>query len=187
VNKIMPTLLLIPLCSLSIGVAYSTDAPNDTVRIAAISPLDVAAGPTAPRRAASTDLESRKSGLAPAIPDHDATPRNAVAPARGTLDLRAPELRSIQARLPTQTTSPADVGEPQVVAVVVTPSPPEDGSNTHLSRTGIGSLYSAARHPSRAWRVLLPIVPGDGSAASEDLRVRCATLASPLSHQADCP
>ena len=140
-NKIMPTLLLIPVCSLSTGIAYSADAPHDMVRIAAIS----------------------------------------------TLDLRPPDLRSIQALLPTEATPPADAGEPQVVAVVVTPSPPEETSNTHLSRTGLGSLYSAVRHPSQAWRVLLPIVSGDGSAASEDLRVRCATFARALSDQVDCP
>ena len=126
-NRIIPmVLLLIPGCSLSSGLAYSSDAPDGTVGIAAIS----------------------------------------------TLDLRPPGLRSIQAQLDTEAAPPADAGEPQVVAVVVTPSAPDESSNTHLSRTGIGSLYWAARQPAQAWRVLLPIVSGDGSAASEDARVR---------------
>jgi len=141
VKRIIPMVLLIPACSLSSALAYSTDAPNDTVRIAAIS----------------------------------------------TLDLRPPGLWSIHAQLDTEAPPPADAGEPQVVAVVVTPSAPDESSNTHLSRTGIGSLYWAARHPAQAWRVLLPIVPGDGSAASEDIRVRCATFVRPLSDRADCP
>ena len=31
----------------------------------------------------------------------------------------------------------------------------------HVSNAGIGSLYWAARHPSEAWRVLLPVQAGD--------------------------
>jgi hypothetical protein len=37
---------------------------------------------------------------------------------------------------------------------------PDEPSNTRLSRTGLGSLYWAARHPAQAWRVLLPIQDG---------------------------
>ena len=143
-NRIMPRLLAIVVCYLSIGAAYSADAPSRD-------------------------------------------PRNATAPARGALDLRLPDVRSIHAQLETEAAPPADAGEPQVVAVVVTPSAPDESSNTHLARTGIGSLYWAARHPAQAWRVLLPIVSGDDSAASEDVRFRCATFARPLSDRADCP
>src|SRR5207253_8903343 len=77
VNRIMPRLLPIVVCSLSIGAAYSADAPSRD-------------------------------------------PRNAAAPARGALDLRLPDVRSIHAQLETEAAPPADAGEPQVVAVVVT-------------------------------------------------------------------
>jgi len=187
VNKIMPGLLLIPLCSLSIGVAYSTDAPNGTVRIAAISALDVVARPATPRRAASTALQAPQPELGAVIPNQGANPHNAAAPAKERLDLRPPDLRSVHAQLETEAAPPADAGEPQIVAVMGTASPADDSSNTHLSRTGIGSLYWAARHPAQVWRVLLPSVPGDGSAASEDIRVRCATFVRPLGGPTDCP
>jgi hypothetical protein len=129
------TLLLIAVCSQSIGAAYSKDAPGGTVR----------------------------------------------------LDLRPPDLRSFQVRLPPQATFPADADEMLDVAIVSAPPTPEDSSNTHLSRSGIGSIYWAARHPAQAWRVLLPMVPGDGTAAFEDIRADCATFARSPRGQPSCP
>ena len=103
------------------------------------------------------------------------------------LDLRQPDLRSIQVQLPQEATFATDADEMLDVAIVSAPTTPDESSNTHLSRSGIGSIYWAARHPAQAWRVLLPIVPGDGSAAFEDIRVECATFVrSPAGHVA-CP
>jgi hypothetical protein len=36
---------------------------------------------------------------------------------------------------------------------------PEENSDTQVPPAGIGSLYWAARHPSQAWRVVLPVMP----------------------------
>ena len=49
--KLIPTLLLIPVCSLPVGVAYSAAAPAGTVRIAAISAPDAPAPAQAQARA----------------------------------------------------------------------------------------------------------------------------------------
>jgi hypothetical protein len=131
-NRIIVTLLLLAVCSLSSGVAYS-------------------------------------------------------APATRTLDLRPPDLPSMSVQLPPKATFPADADETLDVAMVSAPPTPEESSNTHLSRSGIGSIYWAARHPAQAWRVLLPVVPGDGSAAFEDLRAECATFVRSPAGEATCP
>jgi hypothetical protein len=182
VNRITPALLLIWVCSLSIGVAHSTDPPNGTTRVAAISALDPAA-PKAPRPPAATDLPSRQSSLAAVTPGQSANPPKTATPDRVTLDLRPPDWPTILALLPPGEALPADADETQAVAIVG--APPEE--NTHVSRAGIGSIYWAARHPSQSWRALFPIVPRDGSSASEDLRVKCATFARPPGGQASCP
>jgi hypothetical protein len=106
-------------------------------------------------------------------------------PAR--LDLRPPDLRSMSVQLPSEATFPADADEMLDVAIVSAPPTPEESSNTHLSLSGIGSIYWAARHPAQAWRVLLPIVPGDGSTAFEDIRSECATFVRSPGGQAACP
>lgn len=127
------------------------------------------------------------SGAAYSTADQGAIPRRAAAPATATLDLRPPDLRSMSVQLPTEVTFRADTEEMLDVAIVIAPPTPEESSNTHLSRSGIGSIYWAARHPAQAWRVLLPIVPGDGSAAFEDLRAECATFVRSPAGQATCP
>ena len=53
-----------------------------------------------------------------------------------------------------------DSPETPTDTVVITPAPAEESSGVHLSSVGVGSLYWAARHPSNAWRVLLPVEPG---------------------------
>jgi hypothetical protein len=132
VNRFIPALLLIPVCSLPVGVAYSADP--------------------------------------------------------GTLDLRAPELRSTQVQDLMHAMAPADPDEEtSAVAVVAAQSVPEEEPDTHLSVTGIGSLYWAARHPAQALSVLLPMRPRDGSQASEDSRVLCAIFVRPPSGRAACP
>lgn len=56
VSKFIPTLLMIPVYSLSIGVAYPADAPHVTVRIAANSALDPAALPRAANHQRATSF-----------------------------------------------------------------------------------------------------------------------------------
>jgi hypothetical protein len=48
----------------------------------------------------------------------------------------------------------------EVVSMAV-PVPKKKESNIHLSCSGFGSLYWAARHRENAWKVLIPIDPGD--------------------------
>ena len=134
-NGNLATLLLLAVCSLATGAAYSKDAPSGTAR----------------------------------------------------LDLQPPDLRTFQVRLPPEATFPADADEMPHVAIVSAPPTPEESSYTHLSRSGIGSIYWAARHPAQAWRVLLPIVPGDGSTAFEDIRAECATFVRSPGGQPACP
>jgi hypothetical protein len=110
----------------------------------------------------------------------------AAAPPR-TLDLRPTDPLSLKALDSLQTAPPADLDEAQDVAIVGTPLPPDESSDIHLTRAGLGSLYWAARHPGEAWTVLLPITPSDGSTASEDMRFRCAIFAKPPSGRAACP
>jgi hypothetical protein len=187
VKNIIATLLLVPVCSLYVGVAHSADPPNGTTRVAAISALDPAARPKTPQRAASTDVQAPRSSLEAVIPEQRANPPKAAAAARATLDLRPPDVRSIQGLLPPEDIPPADADETQDVAIVGGPTLSEESLNTRVSSIGVGAVYWAGRHPAQAWRVLLPIVPRDGSAASEDIRVKCATFERPPSSQASCP
>jgi hypothetical protein len=79
--------------------------------------------------------------------------------------------------------APADTDDTQSVAIVTTPLQSE--STTHLPLAGLGSLYWAARQPSRAWRVLLPIQPeGVGYA---DIRAKCAVSLAASRGEAACP
>jgi hypothetical protein len=61
-----------------------------------------------------------------------------------------------------------DSDETPTASVVIAP-PEEKPTGVYVPRTGLGSLYWAARHPGEAWRVLLPIRPGQASQNS------CAT------------
>lgn len=76
---------------------------------------------------------------------------------------------------------PAAPGDMESGAIATVHFLPEEPSNTRFSRTGLGSLYWAARHPAQAWRVLLPIQ--DGSVARADVsrpvRYEYATGAQP--------
>lgn len=162
--KFIPALLLIHVCSLPVGAAHAADASDGAVRIAAISALNPTPLQKTLTRAVATDLESREASLG------------------------APEayLRSIQLQNQQQLTTSADSDETQAVAVVATPLLPEERSDTHLSPTGIGSLYWAARHPTQAWRVLLPIQSGDGSGASANVRASCVVFPQPPNDAATC-
>jgi hypothetical protein len=82
-------------------------------------------------------------------------------------------------------TVPADLEEePQSVAIVVVSS---QGSDVNLSLVGVGSLYWAARHPAQAWRVLLPMQPGDEFDSYSDIRTICAVAPSASDGRAACP
>jgi hypothetical protein len=144
-NKFVPIPLLMTVWSLPVAVAYPADAPDNTVRIAAIWVFE------------------------PAVVPKTRTGDVATVPPRKTLDLRPPDLRSVQVQNPQQGAISADSDDAVAVTIVAPQLLPEN-SDTHLSLVGLGSLYWAARHPTQAWRVLLPIQPDDGSDASADIR-----------------
>ena len=80
-----------------------------------------------------------------------------------------------------------DSDDTQAISVVTAPVPREKVSRLHVSRAGIGSLYWAARNPSQAWRVVVPVQPDDGAGAYEDARERCVFVTNVLAGTASCP
>jgi hypothetical protein len=149
VKHFISALLLIPICSLPVGAAYSADA----VRNAAISRQDA----------------------------------TMTIPVRELLDLRPPDMRSTPWMDSVLASIPADSEEPQAAAVVIAVAPLDETSNTNPSFGGIGSLYWAARHPTRAWTMLLPTSAGDEFGAYADIRANCAVFQSAPANRTDCP
>jgi hypothetical protein len=72
------------------------------------------------------------------------------------LDLRPPGLQSILLTDSSQAITPIDAEDTSAFVIVGAPQLQEMQSHTHVPQTGIGSLYWALRHPTRAWRILLP-------------------------------
>jgi len=100
------------------------------------------------------------------------------------LDLRTPD---IHMPVLESATSDADSQEVEDISVIDASAPAAETSDLHVSRTGIGSVYWAARHPAEAWRVVVPITLDSESSLSEDIRVKCATFESAASGRSACP
>ena len=161
-NKFIPTLLRIALSSLHVAVGYPADALDDTKVIAVVSASDLVAVPKTAIRAIAT------------------------VPPRRTLDLRPPDLRSLHVQNLQQVVTSADSDEAEAVTITAAPLLLEEEPDTHLSVAGIASLYWAARYPTQAWRVFLP-VQLDGYDASADIRATCAVFARAQSGPVACP
>jgi hypothetical protein len=177
-HRIIATLLLTAVHAFP-GAAHSTDGLNGKATLAATSAIGRVTRRKTASRAASANLHSFRPNLKAVISEQDGSHRKAVTLVPGPLNLRLPDLRSIQSSLPPQATRPADADYMLHVAIVGMPARPEKSSNIHLAPTGIGSIYLATRHPAQVWRMLLPIVSHDGSAASEDIRVEFASARAP--------
>ena len=108
------------------------------------------------------------------------------APPRRTLDLRPPDLRSLHVQNLQGVVTSADSEEAEAVTIGAAPLLLEEEPDTHLSVAGIASLYWAARHPTQAWRVFLP-VQLDEYAASADIGATCAVFARAQSGPVACP
>jgi hypothetical protein len=195
VKKLILRLLLIPIFYAAVGTAYSADAPDGTIRIAAISALPATALPKAPTRAVA-DIAWRPSTAATAAPHVTArhapvSRQNATAtatvPVRGILDLRPPDLRSMPWTDSLLAGVPADSDEQPAIAVVTAVLLPDKKSDTSLSLAGVGSLYWAARHPARAWKILLPMQAGDDFGTYVDITTKCAVLPSAPGGRTACP
>jgi len=98
----------------------------------------------------------------------------ATVPPRRTLDLRPPDLRSLYS------------DEAEAVTIAAAPLLLEEEPDTHLSVAGIASLYWAARHPTQAWRVFLPVQLDEYDAAA-DIGATCAVFARAQSGPVACP
>jgi hypothetical protein len=79
------------------------------------------------------------------------------------LDLRPPDPQDILLTGSPQvitsidaTDAPIDADSMPDFVIVGAPPLPEMQSDIHVPQTGFGSLYWALRHPTRAWRILLP-------------------------------
>ena len=53
-------------------------------------------------------------------------------------------------------TPPIDAEDAPALVIVGAPQLQAMDSHIHVPQTGIASLYWAVRHPTRAWRILLP-------------------------------
>jgi hypothetical protein len=101
-----------------------------------------------------------------------------------SLDLRTPDLHMPVLE---SATSDADSQEVEDISVIDASAPAEETPDLHVSRTGIGSVYWAVRHPAEAWRVVIPVTPDSDSSLSEDIRVKCARFEAAPSGRSDCP
>ncbi|MEA3134040.1 MAG: hypothetical protein QOG17_1886 [Gammaproteobacteria bacterium] len=72
------------------------------------------------------------------------------------LDLRPPDLHGILLIESPHVMPPAEEEDAPAFVIVGAPQLQEMESHTHVPQTGLGSLYWALRHPTRAWRIFLP-------------------------------
>jgi hypothetical protein len=84
------------------------------------------------------------------------------APPLKPLDLRPPSLQSIlltdsSQAIASQAITPIDPEDVPALVIVGAPQLQTMDSHIHVAQTGIASLYWALRHPTRAWRILLPV------------------------------
>jgi hypothetical protein len=105
---------------------------------------------------------------------------------RRTLDLRPPELRNLDVADLQQIDTSSDSDEAEAVTIAAAPLVLEERRDAQPSLGGLASLYWAARHPTQAWRVFLPIQL-DGYGLSPESPERAAGDATPeaLAEQRD--
>jgi hypothetical protein len=161
VNRSIPALLRTVLLFLPIAFGHSAHAVGNTLGIGEVSASDVVSTPMRATRAV------------------------AAVGARGTLDLRPPDLRSVAIQNLQEVATSSDSEETETVTIAAVPLLLEE-SDTHLTLAGIASLYWAARHPAQAWRVLLP-VQLDEHNSSAQMRETCAASAVAQSGPVACP
>jgi hypothetical protein len=75
---------------------------------------------------------------------------------RRTLDLRPPDLQSLDAGLQ-PIGIPSNSDETEAVTIAAAPLRVEEEPDARPPPGGIASLYWAARHPTQAWRIFLPL------------------------------
>lgn len=153
-KRLVPTLFRIALSSLPVALGHAADALDDVPGIAALSASDQVTMPN-----------TATHGVATGVP-------------RRSLDLRPPDLQSLHIQNLQQVVTSADPEEAEVVTIAAAPLLPGERPDTQPSVSGIASLYWAVRHPTEAWRVLLPIQL-DGYDTDLENRGRAAERATP--------
>jgi hypothetical protein len=76
---------------------------------------------------------------------------------RRALDLRPPDLPGLDVSELQQSVTSSDSDDAEAVTIAAAPLTLEQQPDAQPSLGGIASLYWAARHPTQAWRVFLPI------------------------------
>jgi len=76
---------------------------------------------------------------------------------RGPLDLRPPDLRSLDVAGQQPIVTSSDSDDAEAVTIAAAPLVLEEKPDAQPSRGGFASLYWAARHPAQAWRIFLPL------------------------------
>lgn len=105
--------------------------------------------------------------------------------ARGTLDLRPPDSRSLYVVDLQQLDTSADSDAAEAVTIAAAPPVLQETPDAQPSLGGLASLYWAARHPAQAWRVFLPIQLDrhDVSLESPERDAGDATPEAPAEHR----
>jgi hypothetical protein len=112
---------------------------------------------------------------------------SAAPPKARTLDLSTPNFFSSQWQERLQGPTLDDVTELPTDSVVVTHTG-ADKWNNHFSPMGIGSLFWAALNPAQAWRIVLPVKPGDEFVGDSDVHaVTCTTSGQVANLVTYCP
>jgi hypothetical protein len=117
------------------------------------------AGPGPEYRCRNVVEAMRKDGRVLSIHLDQDTAMRAVSDGmpRGTLDLRPPEVRSLESADPQQMEASSDSDAAEAVMIAAVPLMLEDAPDAQPPVGGLASLDWAARHPAQAWRVFLPI------------------------------
>ena len=128
-NRLFPTALWAALFCLPVAVGHCADALDDLPEIAA-----------------------------PQVAHSNTAMRTVPAGARRTtLDLRPPDLQSLHVEILQPAATPSESDGTEAVDIAAAPLRLEESSDMQPPPAGIGSLYWAVRHPTQAWRILLPI------------------------------
>ena len=150
-NQLVPTVLRAALFCLPVAVGHCADAFDDVPDIAAPQVAN-----------SNTAMRTVPAGVR-----------------RTTLDLRPPDLQSLHV----QTLQPAVTTESDEIAAIAIAAAPllsEESPDIQPPPAGIGSLYWAVRHPTQAWRIVLPIQL-DGNDVDMESHERAAWRATPES------
>lgn len=115
------------------------------------------AGPGPEYRCRNVIEAMRRDGRVLSIHLDQDTAMRAVGLPRGGLDLRPPDLRTLDIAAAPQIGTSPDSDDAVAVTIAAAPLVLEEKSDAQPPLGGFASLRWAARHPTQAWRVFLPM------------------------------